>query len=127
MIKSILLGTVVGFALAMVVPIGARIAGMNVQAEPAPAKLGPVGQPPPQPPMNSPVEFDMVLLKYGGTSIDQKEYDRLVKVHLDFHTRNKVVTYPGDSHVPILVPRNRLVELKKLLGGEMLEITPELK
>lgn len=55
------------------------------------------------------VSVDFVLLKYKGN------LDNVRWLDLDKYPGGCVITYP-DSYVPIIVPKNRLEEVKKLLG-----------
>jgi hypothetical protein len=55
------------------------------------------------------VSVDFVLLKYHG-NIDGVQW-----LDMDKYPGGCVITYP-DSYVPIIVPKTRLEEVKKLLG-----------
>ena len=71
------------------------------------------------------INFDCVLLKYSDPYDGHKLNVASTRV-LERMKGGRVITYP-DCFTPILIPKDRLDEAKKIFGNQMSELSPELK
>lgn len=112
----------------------------GVEAVPAPEEVEGLPTPPPPPGSQglrcSPFqvqwlirhyEIDVLLIKYYGSGAeamrDQPEIQQRVRQAVGCE---RIVTYP-DSYVPVIINKDRMAEVQKLLGPEMLPLTPGLE
>lgn len=72
-------------------------------------------------------DIDVMLVQYHGSHEPAERDSKMLasKMRRQFGV-GRVVAYP-DSYVPIIVSKRRMAEVQKLLGDEMLPLTPDLE